>query len=629
MRETHDDQGAPFSRRRAAVAHDLAQRGQSASFNAGIDDYALIGDCRTAALVSRTGSIDWLCLPNFSSPSVFARLLDPAGGCFSICPRDPFTVTRRYVEGAAVLETIFETKHGVVRLLDALSVLDGVRSLAPMREVLRVVEGCSGQVAMTAAIDLRPNYARLCPNLRKRYGTGWAYTWGNEILTVGSDVSLAAEGRVLTATFVASPGTRHRFALGYNQGEPATVPPPGSGIEDSLRQTLSWWQAWINRCTYEGAHREEVRRSALVLKLLTFALSGAVLAAPTTSLPEWIGSNRNWDYRYCWLRDAGLTVQALLGVGFPDDASDFLGWLLHATRLTWPQLQVVYDVYGRQSLKESELTHLAGYRGSRPVRIGNAAYGQCQLDIYGQVIMAAERFVAAGGRLDETEGRMLRGLGRTVCKQWRLPDSSMWEIRGLGRQYTFSKVMCWVALDHLLKLGEQGDISLGSHAADFRRERDAIRQEIETRGFNQALGSYTSELDGNLVESSLLQIGILGYRDPNDPRITGTLNLVLQRLSRNGLLYRYETGYDGMPAHEGAFGICSFWPIELLAMRGEVSRAEKLLDHACSFANDVGLFAEEIVPEDGSALGNFPQAFTHVGLINAALAVERARRGKQ
>ena len=617
MRECRDDQVALFGHQRTGAEHD-----------SGIGDYALIGDCRTAALVSRSGSIDWLCLPNFSSPSIFARLLDPAGGCFSISPREPFTATRRYVEGAAVLETLFETKHGTVRVLDALSVLDGARSLRPMREVLRVVEGCSGQVEMTATIDPRPDYARLRPNLRRRYGTGWAYTWGNEILTVGSDVSFAAQGTTLTGAFVAAPGTRQRFALGYNQGEPATVPPPGHSIDESLRQTLCWWHAWIDRCSYEGVHREEVRRSALVLKLLTFALSGAVLAAPTTSLPEWIGSDRNWDYRYCWLRDAGLTVQALLGLGYPDDASDFLGWLLHATRLTWPQLQVLYDVYGRTSVRECELSHFAGYRGSKPVRIGNAAAGQCQLDIYGQVILAAERVVAAGGRLDETEGYMLRGFGRTVCKQWRLPDSSMWEIRGPRRQYTFSKIMCWVALDRLLKLGEQGAISLRSQAGDFRRERDAIRQTVEAHGFNQALGSYVSELDGSKAMSSLLQAGTLGYCGPNDPRITGTLKLVLQRLSRNGLMYRYEPGYDGDTAPEGAFGICSFWPIELLAMRGEVDQAEKLLDHACSLANDVGLFAEEFNPADGSPLGNFPQAFTHVGLINAALAIERARRGK-
>ena len=257
--------------------------------------------------------------------------------------------------------------------------------------------------------------------------------------------------------------------------------------------------------------------------------------------------------------------------------------------------------------------------------IGNAAYRQCQLDIYGQVILAAERVAVAGGQLDGTEARMLRGLGRTVCEQWRLPDSSMWEIRGPRRHYTFSKVMCWLALDRLLKLQEAGCISLYGLASRFRRERDAIAEVVETRGFNAALGSYTSELDGSQVTASLLQLGILGYREPNDPRMTGTYDLVMRRLEKNGLLYRYESGYDGMPTPEGAFGICSFWPIEYLAKRGDVEQASAMLDHICSMANDLGLFAEEIDPHTGAALGNFPQAFTHVGLINAALAIDAAR----
>jgi GH15 family glucan-1,4-alpha-glucosidase len=589
----------------------------------------LIGDCRTAALVSNRGSIDWLCLPNFSSPSVFARLLDPKGGCFSICPCGPFTATRRYVDDTAVLKTIFETPQGVVSVVDALSIVDGVHDLRPMREVLRVVEGRAGAVEMTVSIDPRPHYARVRPRLKGRFGTGWAYTWHNEVLTAGSDAVLHADETMLTGSFVATPGTRQRFSLGYNQGEPATIPVLGKIVDETLEHTLAWWRNWIERCDYQGPHKEKVRRSALVLKLMTFALSGAVLAAPTTSLPEWIGGDRNWDYRYCWLRDAGLTVQALLGLGYHDDAGAFLGWLLHATRMTWPRLQVVYDVYGRAALLESELTHFKGFRGSKPVRIGNAAYRQLQLDIYGQVILAADRVVSAGGRLDQSESRMLRGLGRSVCQLWREPDSSMWEIRGPRRHYTFSKVMCWVALDRLLKLADQGDLRLGNRASQFRRERDAIREAIEADGFNPALHSYASEFGGSHIEASMLLIGTLGYRDPNDPHIAGTLNLVMQRLARDGLIYRYEHEYDGMAKPEGAFGICSFWPIELLAMRGEVELAQKMFDHVCSYANDLGLFAEEINPEDGSALGNFPQAFTHVGLINAALAIERAKAGSK
>jgi GH15 family glucan-1,4-alpha-glucosidase len=289
-------------------------------------------------------------------------------------------------------------------------------------------------------------------------------------------------------------------------------------------------------------------------------------------------------------------------------------------------LQVAYDLHGRKCLEERELSHFEGYQGSRPVRIGNNACGQRQLDVYGNVILAAEGIVAAGGQLDRTESRMLAGFGRTVCKIWREPDSSMWEIRGPQRQYTVSKVMCWLALDRLLKLNEQGRISLGSLANRFRDERMAIADMIETRGFNRNPGSYTSELDGSQAEASLLLMGLLGYKEPNDPRMIATYELISRRLARNGLLYRYEPGYDGNASTEGTFGICTFWAVEYLAKRGEIEAAENMLDQACSYANDLGLFAEEIDPDTGASLGNFPQAFTHVGLINAALAVHRARQ---
>ena len=327
------------------------------------------------------------------------------------------------------------------------------------------------------------------------------------------------------------------------------------------------------------------------------------------------------------LRDAGLTVQALIGVGFADDARAYLDWLLHATRLTWPELRVVYDIYGRQSLKEEELGQLQGFRNSRPVRIGNGAYRQLQLDVYGDVILAAEAIVSAGGKLDASEMRMLKGLGKTVCREWRKPDSGMWEIRGARRQYTFSKIMCWVALDRLLKLHAAGHLSLGPLEAQFRHERDRIVEIVEQRGFNPALGSYTSELDGGHVVANLLLMSSLGYIAPTDPHFSDTFALVMQRLCRNGLLCRYEPGYDGGKNRESSFGICTFWAVEAMAARGEMAAAETMFDRACSCANDLGLFGEEIDAETCAAIGNFPQAFTHVGLINAALAIERAKSG--
>jgi GH15 family glucan-1,4-alpha-glucosidase len=585
-----------------------------------IENYALIGDCRSAALISQQGSLDWLCLPHFSSPSLFGALLDDErGGRFRICPGVPARSTRRYLPDTNVLETTFHARDGIVRVVDVMTIPEGP-GLQPMREVLRLIEGVEGTVPVRIEIEPRPNYGRTAARLERRGQTSWACVWGAECVHIDADVTLASDGMDLVGESTIVAGQRAWCSLAYTSGDIAVLPALGDAAQCRVDSTARWWREWSSQSNYAGRYRDCVVRSALTLKLMTHALSGAVIAAPSASLPEWIGADRNWDYRYCWLRDAALTMRALTGLGYFEEARRFLNWLLHATRLTWPRLQVLYDVYGRTELPESELQHWRGFRDSRPVRIGNGAHTQHQLDVYGAVCDAAREFVNATGALERDEARLLQGLGEAVCELWERPDQGIWEVRGQPRHYTFSKVMCWTALDALIELSAKGMLKVPDR---FATVRTAVRDVIETRGYNREIDSYVGVLDGEGVDASLLLMSCLGYCRPDDARMRATFARIHERLARNGLLFRYERGHDRIDVKEGAFGICSFWAIDNLAGRGDREEARRSFEHLLSFTNDLGLFAEEIDADSGALLGNFPQAYTHVGVINSALALER------
>ena len=591
-----------------------------------ISDYALIGDCRTAALVSSRGSIDWLCLPHFSSPSIFAALLDnQRGGRFAIFPAAPFKVQRRYRKHTNVLETTFTTDQGVVRLTDSLSIPNeqAQNVLHPQREVLRIVECLQGKVDTQVIFEPRPDYGRTRPRLIQRGALGWACEMGSEVLILHSDFTLACRDEdTASGVTTLSAGERRYLSLTYARHDIGIITPLGRYADRRCDYTTQWWRNWCKHNTYQGPYHDAVERSALTLKMLTYGLSGALVAAPTTSLPSVIGGVRNWDYRFCWLRDAALTSSAFLELGFNSESDAFLAWLLHSTRLTWPRLQVLYDVYGEMHLSEEQLDHFQGYRESRPVRIGNKASGQRQLDVYGEVIAAAYDFVCHGGRLASDEKRLLRGFGKVVCSDWRLTDQGIWEDRDAGHHHTHSKLMCWVAMDRLIRMHKQQHIKVPVER--FARERDLIRQSIESKGFSHTHGTYVNRYEGDSVDASLLLMCQYNYRQAHDPRLLATFERIERELGNNGFLYRFPEGFDDfLPPGEGAFVICSFWAVEYLARLGKRAQAIERFEHILRCANDVGLLAEEVDPKTGGARGNFPQAFSHVGLINAALTLNR------
>jgi GH15 family glucan-1,4-alpha-glucosidase len=586
-------------------------------------DYAVIGDGRSIALIARDGAVDWLSWPDLDSPTLFAAVLDHVrGGGFLLRPDVPYTASRRYLPGTNVLETTFTTVDGTVRVTDALTLPD-TASLAPGRELIRRIEGLAGRVPMRWSVQPRFGYGARTPHLARRAGVPVA-TCGAEAVAVcawDAGQPQCTAGSV-TARFRAESGTRALIALSYAHQEPLVLPPRAE-CEARLDHTTTTWQKWTDNRSYTGPWREAVLRSALALKLLVFAPSGAVAAAATCSLPEEVGGERNWDYRFSWIRDSAFTLEAFLKLGCAPEATSYLWWLMHASQLTHPRLHVLYRLNGGTRAPE-QILPLSGYRGSAPVRVGNAAAGQLQLDTYGELLQTAWLYTTAGHHLDADIARRLAETADFICTIWQQPDAGIWEVRSAPEHFTQSKMMCWITLDRALDLAGRQLIP-DRHAARWRYERQAISDYVDSRCFSERLNSYVRSAGGDALDASLL-LGLLhGYRPPGDPRMRGTV-LAVQRTLREGPYVDRYRGSDGLSGSEGAFLACSFWLAEALARCGRIEEAVSLMDQLVALANDVGLYSEEIDPATGAFLGNLPQGLSHLALISAACAIGEATR---
>ena len=581
-----------------------------------IGDYAAIGDGRTVARVARDGAIDWLCLPNMDSPSVFGALLDAErGGRFVLAPEDPFEVERRYLENSNVLETTFRTATGAVRVTDAMTI--PAAGLHPLREVVRRVEGVSGSVAMGWRMDLRFDYGLEAPRLGLRNGVAVADYRSNAVAlrTWEAGESAVADGS-LRGRFEARDGERALLVLSASHQEPLVLPSRDE-VERRLERTVEFWRGWAGTRRYDGPWREAVVRSALALKLLVFAPSGAIAAAPTTSLPETIGGERNWDYRFTWIRDAAFTLEAFLDVGCHSEAQAFFSWLLHASQRTHPRLRVLYRLDGGARAPEKSLP-LRGYRGSTPVRIGNGAADQSQLDIYGDLFETVWIYAERDRGIDGETGRRLAKTADLVCRVWREPDQGLWEVRNEPRHFTQSKMMCWIALDRACRLARAGHLP-DDRVERWEEEAAEIREFVETRCWSEERRSYLRSPQEDGVDASLLLGSLRGYSAGDDPRMQGTIDAIRTELGHGPFVDRYREE-DGLEGKEGAFLACSFWLVEALTRAGRREEAAELMEELLPYANDVGLFAEEADVETGEALGNFPQGLTHLALVSAAVA---------
>jgi GH15 family glucan-1,4-alpha-glucosidase len=603
-----------------------------------IKDYGVIGDSRASALISRAGSIDWCCLPKFDSPSFFAAILDPErGGKFSIQPVESFHSLQSYLPNTNILETRFRTRMGEIALKDCFITATEKKKreeLFPDHEILRIIEGISGDVQVRLRLLPRAEYGKHGLRLKRLGNWGIGCSYGRKVLVLqmssvqdGAGVlSQHEDGDELVHDFRLKAGDRVVVSLTYADEAPAVIPSLKTA-GDRFERTRHFWNDWLRTCDFQGFYQDEVRRSALTLKLLTFAPSGAIIAAPTSSLPEAIGYARNWDYRFCWLRDASFTIRALIDLRFIDEAKAYMSWLLHSTRLTFPRLQVVYTVYGEARIPERSLSWLSGYKNSQPVRVGNSACDQVQLDIYGEVIDGLFRLLPHLSHIDGETQKLILGMAETVCKEWDRPDNGIWEVRSAQFHHTHSKVMAWVALDRVIKMSSR--FSRRVPLQKFQSTLNEIRAVIETRGYNERLQAYVQSFGDDRIDASLLVMPIVGYCDALSPRMRSTVAAIQAELGRNGFVYRYPPNTDGMKGREGAFVISGFWLVEVLLLQGRYVEARKQFEQILARANSTNLWSEEIDPETGEFLGNYPQGFSHIGLINAAVALSKYDQKKE
>ena len=576
-----------------------------------IEDYALIGDCETAALVDRNGSIDWLCWPDFSSPACFAALLGTReNGYWQICPQGKgWKATRQYRPHTLILETLFETKHGAVRLIDCM----------PPRErnsdVVRIVEGVRGHVDLRMELALRFDYGETVPWVTAIDDGNRAVAGPSLVMLHGSE-PVHGEGLTTVAEFRVKRGQKAWFTLTY--GSSTRAAPRRIDADQALADTVAFWTDWTSQMRYEGPHVEAVERSLITLKAMTFKPSGGVVAAPTTSLPEQLGGTRNWDYRYCWLRDTTFTLLAMTRAGYFEEAAAWQDWLLRAVAGSPDQVQIMYGLRGERPLIEWEVPWLPGFAKSRPVRVGNAAAGQVQLDIYGEMLASFYLSLHRVGRHRKAHFRVLVLLLGHLEKIWDQPDSGIWEVRGGPRHFTHSKVMAWLAFDRGLKIAEM----LGEEvpAKRWAALRDKIHEQVCRRGFSRKQNSFVQSYGSQQLDAALLLLPLVGFLPFTDERVQGTIAAIQRNLVRSGLVMRYSTAkvQDGLPAGEGMFLACSFWMVACLHAMGRKRDAEKMFERLLRLRNDLGLLAEEYDVRRRRMAGNFPQAFSHIALVNAA-----------